>query len=737
MATEDVSIADGQLEQLLAVAFAPVAALTELIKNSSDACTNKNDIILISIDTKQKILKIKDNGNGFSKEDIKGLATIGISKKMTNGNILSAIGEPYAGSKGLGFLTAFNLCNKIELNTYSSIDKCGYHLFWEKGSSKITYSESDVQITGTEIILYDISDESIFLLTTNDELIKLYLSSITYYLDNNNLPKIELYKDGARLVLAPKEKIESLYLKNKKKAQKTGYFVAKGTFKYSNDKLTLSYEDNILNLFDFTDEKLELKDYTSLASFAKKNKLYIPRLYKWHEELLELGPAIDDFEGAYYIWREKKDTSADYPPRGIRIYVNNYGLYNYLDKNNDWVHHGQISQNVKATNYKPQNTFGYVTFKLFNESTSRLKISQERNDFSGNIARKKFMHIMCCFVSGIFSQIDITIKNYTPDDSAYFELKTDIKAVEEGHQLRVSDFIKTNLHQGFYGVVCSEGVTVEDNGIINITAPGEHHISFSYDGMMFPCRIVVREKVPDFKLKRSPVKVDEGNSISLREFISLKSLKHLELHSIEISSSDAYIQGDIFTGKNPPGEYTITYSNEDIAPISKTLDIIVKQTFKSESRQIKRLFPNYQSPSVPIKIQDIISGISDAYMRYPILCMIALRTLIEICLRDFRSRFDALDRENFDETGIGLPARFHMTMNMAFSPECTASDEIKNKYKSHLSGKAKGKLGELIKELDLNTYVHNPAVNTTSTEVLNNLKAMKTLLNFLIDALAT
>lgn len=737
MVTKDVNIADGQLEQLLAVAFAPVAALTELIKNSSDACTNKNDIISINIDTKQKTLKIKDNGSGFSKEDIEGLSTIGISKKMTIGNILSAIGEPYAGSKGLGFLTAFNLCNNVELNTYSATDKCGYHLSWKKGSSKIIYSENEVLTAGTEIILYDISDENIFLLTTSDELIKLYLSSITYYFDNNNLPKIELYKDGVRLVLAPKEKIELLYLKNKKKTQGTGYFVAKGTFKYSNDKLTLSYEDNILKKFNFSDEELDLKDYANLAAFAKKNNVYIPRLYKWHEELLELGPAIDDFEGVYYIWREKKDTSADYPPRGIRIYVNNYGLYNYLDKNNDWVHHGQISQNVKATNYKPQNTFGYVNFNLFNESTSKLKISQERNDFSGNIARKKFMHIMCCFVSGIFSQIDITIKNHTPDDSVYFELKTDVKAIEDGYQLRVSDFIKTNLHQGLYCVTCSDGVIVEENGAIKIAAPGEHHILFSHDGMTFPCRIIVKEKVPDFKLKKSSIKVGEGNSINLRELISLTSLKHIDLHSIEISSSDADIQGDIFTGKNPPGEYTIAYSNDNIVSISKTLDVAIKQTFQSESKQVKRLFPNYQAPSVPVKIQNIISGISDAYMRHPILSMIALRTLIEICLRDFRSRFDALDREDFDETTIGLPARFNMTMNMAFSQECTAPDEIKNKYKSHLSGKAKGKLNELIKELDLNTYVHNPAVNTTSTEVLNNLRVMKTLLNFLIDALAT
>lgn len=736
MITEDVGIAEGQLEQLLAVAFAPVVALTELIKNASDACTKKNDVITINIDTKQNIIKIKDNGSGFSKFGIKGLATIGFSEKMVGENTLSAIGEPYAGSKGLGFLTAFNLCNKLEVNTYSEMDKCGYKISWVKGSSKITYVESAVENIGTEVILYDVSDETIFLLTRSDELTKLYLSSITYYTESNNLPKIELYKDGKRLVLTPNEKIESLYVRNKKKTPKTGYFVAKGSFKYSCDKLILSYEDNILHLFDFADEELDLTDYNSLLSFAKRNKIHIPRLRRWHEELSELGSEIDDFEGVYYVWRDKKDTSVDYPPYGVRVYVNNYGMYNYLDKNNDWLQHGEISQNVKFTNYKPKNTFGYVNFKHFNEGVSKLKISQERNDFHVNRAQKKFMHIMRTFVSGIFSQIDITIKNYTPGDSVYFEQKTDIRAIEQGQQLKVTDFVRTNLHQGLYDIAHGDSITIEDNGLIIIASPGEHSLSFSYNEITFPCKVVVREKTPDFKLKKSPVKTDEGNSVNLRELISTTSLKHVELHGIEISCNEADVQGDIFTGKNAPGEYTVTYLNEDIVPISKTLQIIVRQTFQSEAKNLRKLFPTYQLSSVPVKIQDIISGISDAYMRHPILCMIALRTLIEICLREFCNKYDNQQREDFDETKKGLLARYDVALNMAFTPTSTVPKELQDKYKKHLSGNARRKLRGHLEALNLNTYIHNPAVVTTSTEVLANVRAFKLLLNFIIDSLA-
>lgn len=736
MITKDVSIAEGQLEKLLAVAFAPVVALTELIKNSSDACINKNDMISIYIDTSQYTIKIKDNGSGFSRTDIESLATIGVSAKMIGNNVLSAIGEPYAGSKGLGFLTAFNLCDRLEVNTYSQQDICGYKILWVKGASKISYSENTSEQAGTEITLFGVKKETIFLLTHHSELIKLYLSSITYYTENGSLPKIELYKDGVRLVLTPRDKVESLYAKNKKKINKKGYFIAKGSFKYFDDKLVLSYEDNDLNLFNFTDEKLDLTDFDNLFDFTRRNKLHIARLRRWFDEFIELGEPVDDFEGVYYVWRDKKDTSAEYPPYGIRIYVNNYGLYNYLDKDNDWLQHSVISQNVKFTNYKQKNTYGYVNFKHFNEGSSKLVISQERNDFSGNLARMKFMHIMKNFISGIFSQIDITIKNYKPDGEVYFDQKTETRAIGQGQLLRVSDFIKTNVPHGLYNIVHDQGIVIEDNGIINILNAGEYHLLFTYEDISYACKIIVREKTPAFALRKSLIKVDECNSIDLRNLIVRSSLKHIDLHAINITSADADVSGDIFTGKNLPGDYTIVYSNDDVFPISHTLQISVNTTFQSESRKIEKLFPNYRSANVPIKIQDIISGVSEAYIRHPILCMIALRTLVEICLREFRGRFDKLDREDFDRTDIGLPARFDMTLNLAFSPESLVSQKLQDQYRKCLTGSSKKKLRGQLEQFDLNTFVHNPAVICNSTEVVNTLKTLKTLLNFLIDSLA-
>ena len=96
-----VSIQKGQFENVLAVAFAPVVALTELIKNSSDACTIPNDKIEIHINQQAQTIRIIDKGYGFSHDDIENLYKIGYSSKMRSGNKISRIGEPFAGSKGL------------------------------------------------------------------------------------------------------------------------------------------------------------------------------------------------------------------------------------------------------------------------------------------------------------------------------------------------------------------------------------------------------------------------------------------------------------------------------------------------------------------------------------------------------------------------------------------------------------------------------------------------------------
>jgi molecular chaperone HtpG len=206
-----------------------VVTVSELIKNASDACLYKNDTIRVEIDTVTQTITVKDNGSGFSMADIESLRHPGRSLKMTHGNYLSKIGEPYAGNKGLGILTAFNLCTHLEITTFSAEDNCAYKIEWRRGTAEINVSEIEQTFSGTRLVLFGVSDSDLKLLTDDEELKKLFISSITYYVDSKSLPSIKFYLNGKDVTLTPDVKIEQIYtLNNKLKAKKQGFFCCEG-----------------------------------------------------------------------------------------------------------------------------------------------------------------------------------------------------------------------------------------------------------------------------------------------------------------------------------------------------------------------------------------------------------------------------------------------------------------------------------------------------------------------------
>ncbi len=77
--------------------------------------------------------------------------------------------------------------------------------------------------------MFGVSDSDLKLLTDDEELKKLFISSITYYVDSKSLPSIKFYLNGKDVTLTPDVKIEQIYtLNNKLKAKKQGFFCCEG-----------------------------------------------------------------------------------------------------------------------------------------------------------------------------------------------------------------------------------------------------------------------------------------------------------------------------------------------------------------------------------------------------------------------------------------------------------------------------------------------------------------------------
>ena len=731
MQKNKVSIQEGNFERVLAVAFAPVVALTELIKNSSDACVIPNDKICIYIDRQSQKIRIVDNGYGFGAQEIENLFDIGFSSKMKNGNKFSRIGEPFAGSKGLGILTAFNLCNMLEIFTFSQEDQKTYHIIWKKGTAEISWEETQKQMSGSELILHDVAPETFQLILHSDEQKKLYYSSIRSCIDNKNLPRIELFNDGILDNSFRVIKLEDLYQNNKKIAK--GFFVAKASFRYSQNKLTLSYEDNAKGILNFHDEEIDLTDLASVQRFLQKHRISGINL---KEEVKEFDSysKIEDFSGVYYIWRGAKDAIKDYP-YGVRIYINNYGLYNYLNSEYDWLQHSEISQNIKATNYKLKNTYGFIAFTNYCEEESSLKISNERNDFLETLSKKKFFFIMRKFVSAIFSRIDITIKNYKEPDKVIFQKKGNApKRVIVGSTLRLNELIKTNLPISNIDIKVPDGVCFDDFDEFTFKTVGDFYLCFEYDSNSISVSITVEDSAPYFELKKAEIKIDENNTDDLLNYIKTSSLKNLSLNQIIIESKNAKIYNKrYFSANNTPGSYIISYKYSD--ELEQRLTVFVVPMHSKKIDRIKDLFP-HECRDYP-KISEIILEISAMHYRCPLLCALSLRPLIECSLKAFIYEFypDEDIRKMKKEKEFNVEGKFDSLFNrIAQETLPKLSHDILKKYKDSL-GEHHKQILNAYKTLDLNSHIHDPETFASEKDVVCFMRKLKPFLNFIIESL--
>lgn len=647
-----VEIEDGSLERILGAAFAPVVTISELIKNASDACYKFNDTIVVSIDSEARTVKIKDNGYGISESGIEDLRRPGRSTKMKSDNLLSRIGEPYAGSKGLGILTAFSLCSSLEVITYSMEDKRTYKLFWKNGSAEIEVSEVDQIFSGTELILHGINKEHIRLLTDADELRKLFISTINYYKPSATLPAIEFFLNGENITVLPDIRIDALYEKHNKKPHKGGFFVAKASFRYSKNKLYLAYEDNEKNAFTFEEEIIDLTSIDSLKQFIFSHNIEFRRLKEiW--EGYDKGTQLDEFEGCYYIWRDRRSDVLDEYPYGVRVYVNNYGLYRYLNGDDDWLQHSEISQSVKNTNYKLRNTYGYISFRNYSEEDGFLKISNDRNDFIVNLAQKKFKYIMRHFVSGLFSYIDIAMRDYYPD-SVQLKARYDRRNIILGQKVDVADLIISTVSTSHISIdVDSEVVFNEDNMTIHANSTGLHTIKFTYKNITISVELDVKDPTPRFALKQSYLKSPEGTSVELSQYIKKSSIVGLSISDIEISSNEVSIKKNYLASDTHPGEYVINYTYTDADyEIVNPLHLTVTPLRLKESKKIIDLFPTCRNLTRYYKIKDIIVDIAESYTLHPTLCMIAIRTLIEASFKAFEEEVFNTKIENSSKYDI-------------------------------------------------------------------------------------
>lgn len=749
----NASIQEGKYEDVLAAVQSPVITLTELIKNASDSCLNKSDPIIININTKQNSLTITDFGEGLSKYEIERLGESGYSSKMVGENTQSPINNPLSGSKGLGLLTAFFIADTLEIETYSLIDKKSYYLIWRKGEQKYSYDEVDRNYKGTTITLKNIQPKKLQMILLREEKVKLFMSSIKFFTDSESLPRIKLLINGIEESYYPSETLDKYYIKNKR--GQFG-FIAKASFRYENNCVTLSYEDNHLNYYTFTDEKIYLNDKSSVDSFIKairapeKGGRPIKSICEsdvFNEKYIPIE--IPAFSGVMYIWRERKADELEQWPVGVRIYVNNYSLYKYLDKENDWLTLSEISQNVRATNYKLKNTFGYIDLTNYNENNEELKISKERNDFIDSMEQRKFIHIMRDIIVGVFSRIDMAVKSL---QYPTYYLRFNSATAKVGVPYKLANAVTcSNMGLDSIGLVYDKSkLKISADWIVSADQPGSYDIQLNYNGLTKNFVIQFKNVVPEFELQKSMIVVYKGNSLNLRDYIVLSSCKDVSPDKINIfsESKNTIIKNDLFDKSNIVGQHTVLFRFDEF---QRTLLITVKEVERlpgvgAKSPRIDILFPKLdQLRERSYKIPELVDAISSYYVQAPTLCMAAIRILVESSSKSF---FQALYDE---EVVMSFPSLVSRVMNLRdcntknadyikyiSNQDCSFISDfhrISDEYQTALSKDVKKNINSHLDYIDLDMFVHNPNIVATDVTVYKSMQIFSPLLNYIYDVL--
>jgi signal transduction histidine kinase len=103
-------------------------AILELLKNSRDASSKQ---VVVTIDTAEGSLSVKDDGTGMSSEDIRNVwMVIGTTYRLKNGK--NSNGEVVSGEKGIGRLACQKLGSKMTLTSLKGKEKSVAAFDWSK-----------------------------------------------------------------------------------------------------------------------------------------------------------------------------------------------------------------------------------------------------------------------------------------------------------------------------------------------------------------------------------------------------------------------------------------------------------------------------------------------------------------------------------------------------------------------------------------------------------------------------
>ena len=171
MAKEKLKMDSAQIAQIMGTVGSPLIVIPELLKNAVDASAENIDIYY---DFDSRSITVENDYKGFTFKEIQSISQPGISAKKKNKNLTNERGMFLTGSKGLGLLSVFLLCDKAEIVT-SPADHSVHRITLDKKNGtieRLVLAENSPK-EYTRVVLKDVSNEIISFLSSEAEVRKL------------------------------------------------------------------------------------------------------------------------------------------------------------------------------------------------------------------------------------------------------------------------------------------------------------------------------------------------------------------------------------------------------------------------------------------------------------------------------------------------------------------------------------------------------------------------------------
>jgi hypothetical protein len=400
MAKKPFTMGSDQIARIVGTVGSPLIVIAELLKNAVDASASKIDIFY---NTEEKSIIVENDHKGFSIEEIESLSMPGLSSKKTGSNLKNEHGLFLTGSKGLGLLSVFLLCNEAEIYTTTG-DHDIYKIILDKlnGTVENSLVNQKSEHLFTQVLLKNVNSEVIDFLSSESEVRKLrHICTNLYKQGNIFFPKITLHINGQN----PQEinfacdfppMLYDVHFNYQKNDCKLHFLCISPNKTINNTEVEIS--------------RFGLTDLQAIMLSHYEIKETIPT--RTNGLMLQDFTTVPSFEGRILVY-EKNLAGAKLKTygAGVNIYVNDFALYNYLAEENDWLELADYSQRKKVTRLKPHNVFGYVNFPNFNENREKLQISNERADFIQDLTFNKLMYLLKGVVMFVTFNIDVADKN--------------------------------------------------------------------------------------------------------------------------------------------------------------------------------------------------------------------------------------------------------------------------------------------------------------------------------------